>query len=307
MDKVEMALRLRENNFLDLNITNDILDIYINRNEAFELRGNHYPNNIHRSRVTCLPLLNDRRLNLIVESGIASDRNRRLQPYVKFSYNAQRLLTNPIANERFQHILLDLIPSGGYPVLLEEGYVLYIEFAADFRGVDVATLDAYCPGLDETEYFSPGGRVETICLHDQRAGRPNAFCMYDKKLSDRVRQGHIRRGPLTRIEARRRFNRTPEYRSLHLSELHFIPNPFATLQIFERERIDQTFKAQRHRNFLTIAQSSGVQRAIAGTRGADRERRERMLEQCRAEWWNPDEAWNGLQRAIQRTSLLRLT
>ncbi len=306
MDKVEICLRLGNNNFVALEIVNDILDMYIDRGEAFELRGNHYRNNSHRSRGTRLPLLNSGRLNLIVESGIASDRNRRLQPYVKFSFNAQRLLTNSVASERFQEILLDLIPSGGYPVLLEEGYVLYTEFAADFMGVDIATLDAYFPGLDETEYFSTGLRVETICLHDQRAGRPNAFCMYDKKLSDQIRQGHIRRGPLTRIEAKRRFNRTPEYRSLHLSELDRIPNPFASLQIFERERIKQTFKANRHQNFLATARNFGVQRAIAGTRGADRERREHMLENCRAEWWDPDEAWDGLQDAIQRTSLLRL-
>jgi hypothetical protein len=76
------------------------------------------------------------------------------------------------------------------------------------------------------------------------------------------------------------------------------------LRIYERNRIDQTFTAARHANFLRTAQDSGVQAALANTRGADRERRIRMLNDCRADWWNPNDAWEGVGNAIQAALLL---
>ena len=298
MDKIEICLRLGRNNFDALNIVQDVLNQYIGRGEATHLKPRWYRNNRIPSKVVQIPLSTDRPQYLIVESGSAMDWHGGSRPYVKFVLNVQRLAANTEARRRFQEVLLDLIPSGGYPVLLEEGYVLYAEFSADFRGVEISTLDAYCPTLTDVRYFSRDGVTKTINLHDKRPGRPEAFCAYDKKQADWDQHRHLRRGPILRIEAKRRLNRTPTYREIRLGELHHISNPFAGLKIYERARIDGAFTAARHQTFLAHVQRAGVQAALAGTRGADRGRRERMLEACRADWWDAEQAWARARDAV---------
>ena len=306
MDKIEVCLRLGENNFDALHIIQDTLSLYVERNEAFYLKPRHY-GNIRYSLVVQIPLLPpDYPLsyNLIVESGSARDWHGSSRPYAKFCFNVEGLSTNERACRRFLEILQDIIPSGGYADLLEDGYVVYAEFSADFRGVEVESLDAYCPSLNQSLYNFRDGVRKTINLHDERPGRPEAFCIYDKKRADREQHHRIRRGPLVRIEAKRRFNRTPNYRELHLNELHRIRNPFESLRIYDRNRIEQTFTAARHRNFLEQFQREGVQAALTGTRGADRDRRERMLDTCKVDWWNPEQAWAGKNNAILKGLLL---
>lgn len=298
MDRVEVCLRLGENNFVSLNIVQDILGQYIHHDEATHLQPRWYPNNQHPSQVVQIPLSNDGRHCLTVESGTAIDRNKAFRPYVKFVFNVKNLAINETARSRFNSVMADVIPSGGYQVLLHEGYVLYAEFSADFRGVGIESLDAYCPTLDQGRYFIRDGIIKTINLHDSRPGRPEAFCAYDKKQADWELRKHLRRGPLVRIEAKRRLNRTPTYRQLRLCEVHGIPNPFASLRIYDRKRIEQVFTAARHKGFLADVRRGGVQDALAKTRGADRDRRERMLENCRADWWNPEQAWAGRFDAV---------
>lgn len=298
MDRVEVCLRLGKNNFVDLNIAQDVLQQYIHHDEAKHLQPRWYRNNSHPSQVVQIPLSNDWRHCLTVESGSAIDRNRIFRPYVKFVFNVRHLAANESVRNRFNSVMIDVIGSGGYPVLLQDGYVLYAEFAADFRGVGIESLDAHCPTLDQGRYFVRDGVIKTINLHDGRPGRPEAFCAYDKKQADWELRKHLRRGPLVRIEAKRRFNRTPTYRKLRLYELHRIPNPFASLRIYHRERIEQVFTAARHQGFLADVRRGGVQDALAKICGADRARRERMLENCRVDWWNPEQAWAGRFDAV---------
>ncbi len=300
LDKVEVSLRYGENNFVSLDIINDTKNLYINSGEAFNVGRNYYPNNRNASVITKFPLHPERKINMFVETGVARDRSGRLHPYAKFIYNAQRLITSPHACERFHQVIGDLVPNGGYSSLLEDGYVNYAEFATDFYGVDVNTIDAYSSTMTESLYLSKNGNARTIVLNDGRVGRPSAFCLYDKKQADWEQHNHLRRGPLLRVEARRRLNRTPTYRELRLYEVASIPNPFESLQIYDREKIQQTFTAIRDRGFRELAQTAGVQEALMGTRGADRLRRLRMLEGCQVEWWTPEIAWEGRLSAIDR-------
>lgn len=298
MDKLAVCLRLGDRNFDALHIINDLLGLFIERGEGMRLKSRRYQNTRYPSSVVQIPLCPNNSTKLIVESGCATDWNGIPRPYAKFEFNAQRLAIDYSAKNRFLSTLLDLIPSGGYPVLLEDGYLLQAELSADFRGIAIESLDAYSPRMEQGLYFYRGGALKTISLHDGKLGRPEAFCIYDKKLADKEQRHHIRHGPLLRVEARRRFNRTARYRTLKFHELPNIENPFADLCIYERSRIDEMFTAARHQRFLSAIHSSGVQAALSGTRGADRERRLRMLECCKASWWNPQRAWDGIYSAV---------
>ncbi|WP_265945461.1 hypothetical protein [Dechloromonas sp. A34] len=225
VDRIEVSLRYGKNNFVSLQIINDIIKMYKDSKEAFNAGANHYPNNRNPSFITRFPLLTKRKLNLIVETGIARDRKGALHPYAKFAYNAQQLITNPIACERFHQVIGDLVPNGGYSSLLEDAYVNKVEFAADFYGIDVNTIDTYNPLMTEVLYTSHNGNSRTIVLNDGRLGRPCSFCLYDKRQADWDQQKHLRRGPYLRVEARRRLNRTPTYRELRLCQLTSIESP----------------------------------------------------------------------------------
>lgn len=300
MDRIEVSLRYGANNFVSLNIINDIIKMHKDSREAFTAGRNQYPNNRNPSFLTRYPLLTERKLNLHVETGAARDREGKMHPYAKFTYNAQRLITNPVACQRFHQVIDDLVPNGGYSSLLEDSYVNYVEFAADFFGIDVNTIDAYSPQMTEALYISINGNSRTTVLNDGRTGRPCSFCLYDKKQADWDQQKHLRRGPYLRVEARRRLNRTPTYRELRLCQLSSIPNPFESLRIYDREIIQQTFTAIRDRGFRELARTAGVQEALMKTSGADKVRRLRMLENCRVEWWSPEIAWAGRLNAINR-------
>jgi len=299
IDKFEMSLRLGHDNFVILDFIEDVLQMYATPGNGRYNGDNRYPHNRRISKRWMIYLVPDQRCVLHVETGAATDRNGRHHPYVKFSFNVQRLSLLPNARQRLLVVLSELSPTAGYTDLLEDGYVLYVEFSADFLGVEVDLIDIYHRTLDTSLYFPRDSVIETINLHDERPGRPEAFCMYDKKRADREKHWRIRRRPLLRIESKRRFNRTPTYQKLQLEGLHSIPNPFRELRIYDRQRIETTFTAARHRNFVTHVRQKGVQAALAGTRGADRIRRERMLEEsCRVHWWNPETIWAGRHHAI---------
>jgi len=305
IDKFEMSLRLGENNFVTLRFFEDILRDYVQRGEALYGGRIKYSNNRRGSKLHTIYLLPDRRCNLAVEMGVATDRNGRHYPYVKFSFNVQRLSSYPDAGRQLRVVLSELSSNGGDTNLLDDGYVLYAEFSADFRGVSIESIDAYHPTLDTSLYFFRNSEIKTINLHGQRPGRPEAFCIYDKALADREKSVRIRRGPFLRIESKRRFNRTPTYQQLQLEGLHSIPNPFRELRIYDREAMESTFTAARHKSFLTKVRQQGVQAALAGTRGADRDRRERMLdEHCRVDWWDPERTWAGRHHAINAVRAL---
>lgn len=308
MDKVAVSLRLGERNFDSLNIINDLLRLHVECGEAVRIGSRKYRNSRFPSSVFLVPLSHlptRSSLRLIVETGCATDWHGKYQPYAKFEFNVQRLAGDQEAKQRFQRVMLDLIPSGGYPVLLEDGYLLYAELSADFRGVSVESLDSFSPKMEESLYFYRNGILKTICLHDNKPGRIEAFCIYDKKLADREQRCRVRRGDLLRIEARRRFNRSPRYRTLKLHQLPTITNPFSDLRLYSRKRIDEIFTAARHERFISEVRGSGIQFALAGTRGADRERRIRMLEACRVDWWNPQHTWHGIHNAMTEALLLQ--
>ena len=298
LDKVTISLRLGANNFLDLDIFRDIANEYIESKEAARVRRKGYeadrcPSVIH------VPL-HDFRNSLDLESGGFKGWGGRCWPYITFTFNVQSLSRNQHANERFHQVLDDLIPHGGYRALLEDGYVNYVEFAADFRGVAPESIDIYHRGLRNNRYERRGKTCKTINLFDEFNPRRTEICMYDKQQADKERKAYYRRGPRLRIEAKCRLNRTPTHRQLHLNQVKQLPNPFSLVKVYDRESISQTFTAARHRHFLARAVHFGVHEALNGTRGADRRRRERMLKECEVVWWNPKDVWDQLDEAIRQ-------
>lgn len=308
VDKIELSMRYEVNDFEAINFTAYLLrHLFVNEGRAVEVPRRRYPNNRIPPYAVYIPLAAGHGQYLYVECGSARNWHGTVTTYVKFAFNPNRLLVSTIAQMRFNEVLLAIIPSGGYSVLLEESYVLYAEFSADFRGVTSQSIDAYCTHLRNSRYFPDTGTIKTITLYDDRPGRHEEMCIYDKKESDWNRYRHLRRGPLTRIEARRRFNRSADTRELRLRDLRdlrAIENPFASVRIFDRALIANTFTAKRHAAFLAQAQCRGVHAALIGSRGADRERRERMLQNCQVSWWNPMDAWPGVVDAVNRVLLL---
>lgn len=299
VDRLELSMRYEEGNYEALGITKYLLKhLFIDEGLAIQIHRRPYSNNRFPPYAVHIPLSGRHGEYLFVECGYARNWHQTITSYVKFTFNPSRLLANETARGEFKDALLAIIPSGGLQVLLEESYVLYAEFSADFRGVKSESIDAYSPNLEHSRYFSQGGAPKSIVLHDDKPGRQSEISIYDKKQADWVKYLHLRRGPLVRIESKRRFNRTPSTRRLRLHDVHRIDNPFASVQIYDREIIANTFKAKRHTRFLAQAQSLGVHAALSGTRGADRERRERMLEDCVAEWWDPQLAWSGVSNAV---------
>ena len=301
MDKIELSMRYEEGNFDAINMTEYLLrHLFVNGGLAIAIPRRRYPNNPIPPYAVYIPLSANHGQYLYVECGSARNWHGTVTTYVKFAFNPNRLLVSDIAQMRFKEVLLAVIPSGGYSVLLEDSYALYAEFSVDYWGVASESIDAYCAHLENSRYFPDTGAIKTMTLYDGKPGRPEEICVYDKKGADWDRHRHLRRGPLVRIEATRRFNRSPRTRELRFHELPSIENPFASVRIFDRELIANTFTAKRHAAFLAQAQRQGVHAALSGTRGADRERRERMLESCEVSWWDPEGAWRGALAAVNR-------
>lgn len=295
IDKLALSYRFGEGNAFPLQIIGDVMEDYIRDGRATRNQPGRYLNNCGRPatrstvRLTTFP-----RATLFVEYGVAFGRDRKRHPYAKFEFNANRIATREATRDAFIRVMDDLLPAGGYSELIEEGKVLYAEFACDIPGVDVATLDAYSPQMRRGVWI----KDETLYLTDGRAKRETEVCIYNKKLSDWKRHHHLRRRPMARIEAKRTFNNNRHLRELSLPELARIDNPFESLILYDRALIPQIFTAKRHASFLVKATPHGVQHAFAGTRGADRERRLRMLEECRLPQWRPDEVWGQVEEAI---------
>lgn len=301
---MELSYRLGKGNIVPVLMAQDAMRYYVNNGLANRLAPRRYANNHLPSQRCVIPLQGVSRLKLFVESGVSLDRNRIQRPYLKFEFNVDRLSCDETARRYFHRVMNDFLPGGGYAELVKEGNVLYAEFAYDIRGIDIHTIDVYSRRMQRGEWWiGPNERLQTIYLDDGRSKRREAFCVYDKKSSDRKRRHHVHRGQLLRIEAKSRFNNSQKYRGVTLPELGGIANPFESLVILDRAKVEQTFTAKRHTNFLSNLSRYGIQRALQGTTGADHERRLRMLEQCRVNWCNPQAAWAGVNSAIDTANL----
>lgn len=276
------------------------MKMYRARRLARHLRPRYYPNCKKPCERIAIQLFRRPKLVLIVETGIPY-KNEIARPYVKFSFNVQRLLCNDVARQAFHTAMLDLLPSGGYQDLSEDGNVLYAEFAADFTNLAIADFDAYSPEMKEGEWFKSQAsqQPETIYLIDGKKTRKHAITIYQKSRQEWEVLRHHRRRVVLRVESKRRFNHTPETQKIRLAKLSGIANPFEGLGIYDRAQLMEIFKSARDRNFIDEAMRFGIQSTFTGMReGNDKDRRLRMLARCHVDWWNPEEVWNGREDAI---------
>lgn len=303
IDRFEMSYRLGENNTWPVHMLEEIMHEYVANGLGAFIKPLRYANNGRPSLRFTVPLPGFLRHTLTVECGVAVDRKRILRPYLKFTFNVGRLSQDETARVAFHKAMNDFLPAGGYAELLEEGNVLYAEFAYDVPGLDIAKIDTYSPSMREGWHVQVDGSPQTIYLKDGLTKTQLGFCIYDKAAHDRAKHHYIRRPRPGRIEARCRFNNNDKHRHMTIGELARIENPFQTLAIYSRPAMEEVFTAQRHANFLQHALRHGLQSALTATTGADYARRLRLLERCRLSWWNPVAAWAQIDGAVAATAL----
>ena len=301
LDRIELSMRFGADTLVPLLIINDTIDSYVRDRFArpIELypfqKGNSLARHVAIS-LSCFP-----KNTLTVSTGTSSGRGQGRYSWAKFSFNPNRILSHDEARLAFITAMYDLLPGGGCSELLDDGNVLYAEFAVDVAHANMATLDAYSRQMDIGSWLVREQAVSTVYLNKSKNRSEAAYGIYDKKRRDKETLSRIRRFPMVRIEARRRFNHNPTTQDLKAEGLFRIKNPFAGLELYETAQFANIFSAGCHASFLLDAQSRGVQNALASGSASMRERRLRMLHQCRATWWSPENAW---QRAEEATSVL---
>lgn len=304
IDRFEMSYRLGENNTLPVRMAKDVMSYYRDSALARSLAPMRYAKNGPSSPKCTVPLAGFLPSKLTVECGVAVDRNRARRPYLKFTFNVDRLSQDETARMSFHKVMNDFLPGGGYAELMEEGNVLYAEFAYDIPGLDIATIDTYSPRMRAGSWHvNTEGSPQTIYLNDGLIKRQLAFCTYNKGAADRVRRHYIRRRRLGRIEARCRFNNNDKHRHMTIGGLAHIENPFQTLAIYSRSAMEQVFTAKRDANFLEHASRHGLQSTLTATKGADYARRLRLLEACKLDDWDRRAAWAQIDEALAATTL----
>jgi len=300
LDRVEISFRVGVGAIVPLQIVNDTIDFYVRNNIARPLaiypflRGNSLARHV---------IINLSRLpsnNLTVATGTSSGRGVGRCCWLKFSFNPHRLLLNENAKSEFLEVMNDLLPAGGYSELLEFGNVIYSEFAVDVLHADMASLEFQTPRMDSGGVIVRDGLPSTIYLNKSRNRSEAAFCFYDKKRSDREVQRRVRRYPIVRFEARRRFNHNPTTRLMTPSRVSSIMNPFLGLEVYDKGQVCQVFSAACHDQFLRDVAGVGVQQALSLTSHLmTRARRLRMLQRCIVPWWSPASVWAGVDDAVR--------
>lgn len=298
-----MSYRLGKNNIWPVRMVEDVMREYAANGLGTFIKPMRYPNNGRPSLRLAVPLAGFLRATLIVECGVAVDRNRIRRPYLKFTFNVDRLRQDETARVAFHKAINDFLPAGGYAELMEEGNVLYTEFAYDVPGLHIAEIDTYSPHMREGWNVQVDGSPQTIYLKDGLTRPQLDFCIYDKAAHDRAKHHYIRRPRPGRIEARCRFNNNDKHRHMTIGGLPHIDNPFQALAIYSRSAMEQVFTAKRHANFLEHALRHGLQSALTATKGADHARRLRLLEACKVESWDPEAAWAQIDEALAATIL----
>jgi len=306
MDRIKLGLRFGEDNFAPNMMINDCLDFYEGSFGAQRLRARRYPNNPARPRRTRIDLPGLVYASIVVETGTAIDRNRRRQPYATFAFNLNRLLFCTESRCSFHRVFEDLVPGGGYRVLIEDGFVLYVEYEIDFMRINMQDVEVFHPLTMAGDRIGPRGMPpETIYLKKLRERTPN-YCIYDKALQLRRKTNRRARTSRVRVEARLRLNANPCLRATRATTLATLDNPFRDLHLYEKPALEWIFATSRHRNFLERIHDVGLQAALGRKDNADRQRRIRMLEGARAPYWEPAKIWEEQHRtAIQELIALQ--
>jgi hypothetical protein len=282
---------------------NDVLRDYERSSRATRLSAQPYQRARTRPKRSRITLSGSRFATLFVETGVARNRWGRF-PYANFEFNLDALISCIETQQSFLRVMQDLLPSGGYADLVDDGYVLHVEFAIDFEKARMSELEFFHPRM------SAGRRVgeastppDTVYLNARQNGTAS-YCIYDKRKQLLRTHYYLRRSRM-RVEARWRLNNTPRLRETRVRGLDSLPNPFEDLVILDREVLDEVFQARRHTNFLRNVHAHGLQHALRGNRTVDQERRIRMLSQAVVPWWNPHAIWQGRHAAFQ--SIVTLT
>jgi hypothetical protein len=162
IDKVKLGMRFEMNNPFPVQLINDILNLYIESNRGEDLRTKPYRGSGTRPRRCKIPLDGATYPSIVVETGlVAIGGNRRnLLPYATFEFNHNKVFSSDEAHDSFMRVMQDLLPDGGFPSLLEDGFFYYIEIAIDFINVNMSNIEAFHLNATAGERFGLLTRVE---------------------------------------------------------------------------------------------------------------------------------------------------
>lgn len=304
IDRVKLGFRFGENNPLPKAMINDCLKAYERAGRANRCRVQPYGDSVLPPRRSKISLPGLTRASINVETGAGKGK----YPYAAFDFNLNRLLACEESKNSFRDAFCDLVPGGGYEYLVENGFVLYVEFAIDFNRAEMRDVEVFHPRTTlGNRVGEPSSPPETIYLYGSSNRIPD-FCIYDKAKQLRMTTDRRVRTFRVRVEAKLKLNVNPCRSKTQVVTLHKLGNPFSNLRLYSSPALDTIFSADRHRSFLEKARRIGLQAALGGKDNADRARRLRMLEDARLSYWCPNGIWEEQhQIAIQELIDLQRT
>jgi len=208
IDKLELSYRFSENNHIPVQIISDLLKQLHLRDDVTVEKIKSGSHRVGSSFNSCTIAMKQYPYETIyVETGTAINKHGRF-PYAKFSFNHDRIFRYEDVTDFFLSVMLDILPGGGYQELIDEGNILYAEFAIDLNFIRMHEVDIFSPSMDRGDvyFIGAGGNLETVSISDSKEKpRRSSFTAYDKKKQLRANKAYITRGALVRIEAKRRF------------------------------------------------------------------------------------------------------
>lgn len=213
IDRLELSYRFGKNTHFPVQVIDDLLELLRLRDDVTvgKLKSGSHREGASYNRCT-ISMKQYRGEKVTVETGTANNKWG-IFPYAKFSFNHARIFRHEGAMELFLSVMDDLLPGGGYQELIDEGNVLYAEYAIDFNFICMNEVDIFSPSMDRGDVYIIGadGNLETVSISNSKEKpRQLSFTVYDKKKQLRAKKAIIVRGGLVRIEAKRRFQSAGE-------------------------------------------------------------------------------------------------
>ncbi len=189
------------------------------------------------------------------------------------------------SNRELFHVAIAQFVSGGFDVLLSNGWIGYIEIAIDVYQARASDLYIYRPRHAHSNAIQNRfDGSEGLYISGRKA--PNVYTAYDKAEELRANHATVSRIAKCRIE-----NRWKPKGQLCFDELRECGNRFHGLIVANRDRARNLDNANEWHRFLDFCEIVGMQYPMAFYSQRTRRRFVKLLEMAREEWWNPDELW----------------
>lgn len=244
IDKLELSYRFGKNSHIPVYTINDLLEQLHLRGDVTVGKRKSGSHRVGSSFNSCIITMKQYPFETIyVETGAVKDRTAKNQgdcfTYAKFVFNHDRITKHEDANTLLHSVMLDILPGGGYQELIDEGHILYAEFAIDLNFIRMHEVDIFSPLMDRGRvYFGNDGSLETVSIsNSEDEHRESSFTVYDKARQLKANKAYITRGALVRIEAKRRFQSHSEVQEIDRPANESDREPICRLDRCTQERL----------------------------------------------------------------------